>query len=340
MLVITPTSGSADRGQLGDLAEAAHRHLEHEHLGARTARQHLERQPDLGVEVLARGRDRAVRRDHRRDQVLGRGLADRAGDRDHERGEVLPPAAGERAERRHRRLGRDHRAAPSAASSLVDPLRRHDHAPGAGVERGRGEGAAVDVLARAGRRTGRRAGRARESITARAGPPARAAAGLLAHELRAGRARHALGAPVLHARALGACSASRATVTSSNGSLRPPSNSWPCSWPLPAITTMSPGRGELDRAADRGAPVDLELDVPPSRARRHLASTIASGSSERGLSEVMIARSASRAADLPHQRALAAVAVAARAEHARSRARRRSPAPTRSTFSSAPGLCA
>ena len=29
---------------------------------------------------------------------------------------------------------------------------------------------------------------------------------------------------------------------SSNSILRPPSNSWPCSWPLPAITTVSPGR--------------------------------------------------------------------------------------------------
>ena len=36
-------------------------------------------------------------------------------------------------------------------------------------------------------------------------------------------------------------SASRATSTSSNGSLRPPANSCPCSWPLPAITTTSPG---------------------------------------------------------------------------------------------------
>ena len=42
---------------------------------------------------------------------------------------------------------------------------------------------------------------------------------------------------------------------------------------------------------------------------------IASGSSERGLSEVTIARSASSRRDLPHQRPLAAVAIAAGAEH-------------------------
>jgi hypothetical protein len=41
----------ADRGQLGDLAEAAHRELEHEDLGAGGRREQLEREPDLGVEV-------------------------------------------------------------------------------------------------------------------------------------------------------------------------------------------------------------------------------------------------------------------------------------------------
>ena len=58
-----------------------------------------------------------------------------------------------------------------------------------------------------------------------------------------------------------AWSASRATVTSSNGSLRPFSNSWPCSWPLPAITTTSPGSALVDRERDRAAPVDLALGV-------------------------------------------------------------------------------
>ena len=55
--------GLADRGQLGDLAEAAHRQLQHEHLGARRRREQLERQPDLGVEVRAARRHGAVRRD-------------------------------------------------------------------------------------------------------------------------------------------------------------------------------------------------------------------------------------------------------------------------------------
>ena len=82
---------------------------------------------------------------------------------------------------------------------LVDPVRLDHDAPRAGLERGGGERAAVDLLAReaeeevAGRDGARVDHRARRAAR-------RAAAGGLAHELRAGRARHALGAPVLHAR--------------------------------------------------------------------------------------------------------------------------------------------
>ena len=67
---------------------------------------------------------------------------------------------------------------------------------------------------------------------------------------------------------------------------------------------------------------------------------IASGSSERGLSEVTIATSASRARDLPHQRPLAAVAVAAAAEHDDHAPARSTPRAARSTFSSESGVCA
>ena len=43
-LTITPDVGLGDRGQLGDLAGAAHRHLEHEHLGAGRRREDRQRQ--------------------------------------------------------------------------------------------------------------------------------------------------------------------------------------------------------------------------------------------------------------------------------------------------------
>ena len=58
-LVITATSGSAIAAELGDLPGAAHRHLEHEDLGVRRRLEHGQRQPDLGVEVLAVGVDPA-----------------------------------------------------------------------------------------------------------------------------------------------------------------------------------------------------------------------------------------------------------------------------------------
>ena len=65
-----------------------------------------------------------------------------------------------------------------------------------------------------------------------------------------------------------ACSASRAASRSSNGIVRS-ANSCPCSAPLPAITTTSPSRAELDRARDRRAPIGLDLDVA-DRARDDL----------------------------------------------------------------------
>ena len=64
------------------------------------------------------------------------------------RGEVLPPGPRERAERGHRQLRGDHRALVLAREQLVDPLRLDDDAPRAGFERGDGERAAVDLLAR------------------------------------------------------------------------------------------------------------------------------------------------------------------------------------------------
>ena len=94
----------------------------------------------------------------------------------------------------------------------------------------------------------------------------------------------------------------------------PPSNSWPCSWPLPATTTTSPGRGQRDGALDRRAAVDASRSTAAPARPAAISAMIASGSSLRGLSEVTIATSARSAAARAHQRALAAVAVAAGAE--------------------------
>ena len=51
--VITPTSRLRDLRQLADLSHAAHRHLEHQHPHPDVGLEHGQRQPDLGVEVLA-----------------------------------------------------------------------------------------------------------------------------------------------------------------------------------------------------------------------------------------------------------------------------------------------
>ena len=95
------------------------------------------------------------------------------------------------------------------------------------------------------------------------------------------------------------------------GARRPPI-SWPCSCPLPAITTTSPASAS---SIARGSP-SAGRDRSPRRGRRPGArpAMIASGSSLRGLSEVTTTTSARSTRDPAHQRPLAAVAVAARAE--------------------------
>ena len=88
--------------------------------------------------------------------------------------------------------------------------------------------------------------------------------------------------------------------------------SGPVSWPLPAISTMSPG--PLAAIAARIAARRSPISVAPGAAAR-IAARIAAGSSLRGLSSVTMTSSALRDRDRAHQRPLAGVAVAARAEH-------------------------
>ena len=120
------------------------------------------------------------------------------GDRDHEGGEVLAPGPRERAQRRQRQVGGDDRALELARQQLVDPLRLDHDAPRAGLERGDGERAAVDLLARQAEEEVARLDPAR--VDDRAPGPARGApAGLLAVQRAADRPRDALDAPVPHA---------------------------------------------------------------------------------------------------------------------------------------------
>ena len=106
-------------------------------------------------------------------------------------------------------------------------------------------------------------------------------------------------------------SASRATRRSSNGIVRPAS-SWPCSWPLPAITTTSPASAPRQRGGSR-APVGLDhprgrsmpgQDLGDDRVRILAARVV--GRDDHAVGELLGHRA--------HQRALGAIAVAAAAE--------------------------
>ena len=322
MFVITPTSGSAIARQLGDLPEPAHPHLQHQHLGARRRGQHLQRQPDLGVEVRRVGGHAPMRGDQRRDQLLRRGLADRAGDRRSRRRRA--PAARRVAsalQRRERVVGGEHHA---PAERRPRARRRDEHAPRAGAPARPRRTAAVDPLPAQADEQVAGLDRARVDRRARARARRRAVARRAGHELRRA-GEPPVGRPRRGSRSSSRSwrpstmprFASRATCESSNGSLRPFSNSWPCSWPLPAITTTSPGSAsEIARkiaarrstsrstaaCGDAGMPAD---DLVDDRLRLLGARVV--GGDDR---EVRQPRR-----DLAHHRPLAAVAVAARAEH-------------------------
>ena len=307
-----------DLGQLGDLPGAAHPHLQDQRLGPGGRGQDRQRQPDLGVEVLAGSRG-PRRGSSARADVLDRGLPRRARDADDRAAELAPPVrarapAARAAGRRRRRPSRRTRARRARASRRsrgpTASRRRTPQAPAlSAAER---ELAAVGVARRAGRRRGR-PGRRSARVDHRA---------LGRRRRRRGRASSAPAAAAIRSPsraitwppAASRRSSSRATSRSSNGIFRPPSNSWPCSWPLPAITTMSPAAASPSAsaiAARRSASTD---DARRSSIPARICSMIASGSSERGLSEVTTARSESSAAGAPHQGPLVAVAVAAAAE--------------------------
>src|SRR6185437_14213535 len=319
-----------DLYELVDLALASHRHLEDDRLGAGLSLEQRQRQPDLRVPVLAVGVRLEPRREQRLQDVLRRGLAGRPGHADHRAGEVAPPGARQPLHRLQRVVRLDHEAAPAELARAPRP----DHgAPGAGFQGGGGELAAVRRLPH----------QAHEEIAgARVAAvdhrPARTGhIGIADQEGGARAACHPGGVLLDHAPTPSAeRSASRVTVTSSNGSFLPPSNSCPCSCPLPAITTTSPA---VALPTARAIASRRSTSRSASGAPAITSSTIASGSSERGLSEVTITRSASL---------LATRAISGRFVRSRS-----PPAPNttcsrprvisraaRSTLSSASGVCA
>ncbi len=171
--------------------------------------------------------------------------------------ERAPAGAGERLERgerigggedpggavrpRWRRAARIGTARPAPTRSRA---RADDDAPGA-----RPRSRPRRTRRRRGsRRAGRRRGRRAPPQRSRSPRGAAARSTLRRAAARAGRRRDLLAAQP-HAGLPSLRSSSRATSRSSKGILRPPSNSCPCSWPLPAITTVSPGSARPSASA-------------------------------------------------------------------------------------------
>ena len=225
---------------------------------SRRGTQHRQWQADLGVVVLRAGMD-AQGQDRVAD-VLDRRLAHRPRDPDDPASQLAPPGPSERLQRGERIRRGQHPAATvfrptlggraRAWSARAPPRpRRPRLRPRAPARRTRPR--------RRARPAGRRTGPLRRSCArvddCPLGPPARAGD----RDLGAGRGGDALWRQLDHApgrshmrsglgrhtpdplRSLR--SSSLATSRSSNGIFRPPANSCPCSWPLPAMTTVSPG---------------------------------------------------------------------------------------------------
>src|ERR687898_3650186 len=150
------------------------------------------------------------------------------------------------------RIGRRQDPAFPLAVDRARPVGGHDDAPCPGAEGPPGELPAVGVLPP----------EAEEEVAwlrlaGVSDGPRRVSRPSLSHDLGARGGREPLGAQPDHALVALARpvargrrrSASPATSRSSKGIFRPPSNSCPCSWPLPAITTVSPGRATSSASA-------------------------------------------------------------------------------------------
>ena len=205
------------------------------------------------------------------------------------------------------RARRARRAAARPSANRRAGRRRTTASAGARCKRGLDEIVAVAAVALDGeeRFAWRDRAACRSRCPERRGQRARRSAPMaaaIASTVQSGRSRHA------HLSLSAAATAS----WSLNGSIWSPMI-WPVSWPLPAISSTSPGASSRNRA--RGSPRAGRR----SRSRRaraaRIAARIAAGSSLRGLSSVTMTRSALRGGDRAHQRPLAGVAVAAAAEH-------------------------
>ena len=213
-----------------------------------------------------------ARREQRTADVLDRGLAGRARDPDHASSPAPLARRGPGTGARPGVRGAEHPArgsprrprSPCMASSRPHWVAtRIPQAPS--PQRGGAELATVESLARqADEQVALPT--SRESMTragGTAGPAGR-------EHLRPGRRGETVTSNAINRRRAvrrSLRSSSRATSRSSNGIFRPSSNSWPCSCPLPAITTWSPSPAR-QRQRDRGPPVRLDHDLGVRALRR------------------------------------------------------------------------
>ena len=144
-----------DRRQLGDLARAAHRHLEHEHLGPRRRAEDGQRQPDLGVEVRAVATTRRCGASIAASSVLRRRLARRPGDPDDLGAEPPAPCGREAPEGGERVVGGEQRAGLRAARRRRRGRARPARPSAPRASACAAKRAAVRRCRRAGRRRGR-----------------------------------------------------------------------------------------------------------------------------------------------------------------------------------------
>ena len=285
--------GLGDVRQLGDLAGAAHAHLQHERLGALRCGEQLQRQPDLRVEVAAADERPAMRRQQRGEDVLRRGLAGRAGDRDRLGAERAAPCAGERLERGERVVGGEQDAG-GRAFRVLGVRGRDEHAPGACRERLRGEAAAVVRLA----------GQADEQVArgdvARVDRDASGTRGVRRRrgEPRAGRLGDPLGRSRTSSREDAPERLARDRHVVERDLARRRRAPAPARGPCRRSRRRRPRCASAIACPIARAAVDLAHRTP-CRRRRGSRAMIASGSSERGLSDVTIVRSARRAAISP-----------------------------------------
>src|SRR5262245_13308234 len=335
--------GLCDRAELGDLPGTAHPHLENEYVGALARPQDRQGPADLRVEVLRAGMDLAW--EQGATDVLDRGLARRSGDPDDGAVEPLAPGAGERLERRERIGGAEHPPALVLGRphlplhrQLAPPLRRDEGAPRAPSQRLCAELPAVEALA----------GQPDEEVALADVPridhgAAGTACFTARQDLRPRRGGESFPVERLQPAAafVSFLSSSLATSRSSNGTFRPFSYSWPCSCPLPAITTMSPWPARPSaiaiaarRSCSTTTSAGASSSIPVS-----ICSMIAAGSSERGLSEVTTATSERSAPALPIKGrfSLSLSPPAPNTEIRRPSLIRRAAS---STFSSESGVCA